>query len=69
MSGSLSRRERRKLVRLARHDVGGEPVLAYRYGLKLLMKRVSARGARHDYLMSEMNTAGNDAGLKRLASQ
>ncbi len=48
IDGSLSRRERRKLVSLARHDVGGEPILARRQGTALVLTRISRRGARHD---------------------
>jgi hypothetical protein len=47
----MSRRERRKLIRLARHDVGAEAVLASRNATAIIIQRVSASGARHDHVL------------------
>jgi hypothetical protein len=65
MDGSLSRKERRKLVSLARHDVRGEAILACRNGMTLVMKRVSPRGAKYDRILdSELVAHARDEVLR-----
>jgi Holliday junction resolvase len=51
VGGSLSRKERRKLVSLARQELGGEALLAHRDGTNLVLKRVSPTSARRDILV------------------
>jgi Holliday junction resolvase len=51
MDGSLSRKERRKIVSLARHDVGGDAILACRDGTSLVLKRISPQCARRDHIL------------------
>lgn len=51
MGGSMSRKERREIVTLARNKLGGEALLAYREGPNLSFKRVSRTNARHDSIL------------------
>lgn len=51
MDGSLSRRERKEIVTLARRRLGAEAVLAHRNGVGLVFKRISIQNARHDSVL------------------
>jgi Holliday junction resolvase len=51
MGGSLSRKERREIVKLARHKLGGEAILASRNEIGLTFKRISMQNARHDNIL------------------
>jgi Holliday junction resolvase len=44
--GYIAPAERRKLVKLARKQVGGQPVLAYRGNGRLCLRAVSSKPAR-----------------------
>ncbi len=48
--GYISPAERRKILRLAREQIGGKPVLAFRSEGRLAFRLLSARTAKHDRL-------------------
>jgi Holliday junction resolvase len=51
VGGSLSRKERRHLVSLARKELGGEALLAQRNGGSLVLKRISPTSGRRDVVV------------------
>jgi Holliday junction resolvase len=48
MTGTISRKERRALVTLARDNLGGDALMACRDNANILIRRVSRRSARYD---------------------
>ncbi len=48
VDGYLPSTERRHIVRLARRQVGGKAVLAFRRGRDLLLRELSPKSANHD---------------------
>lgn len=59
VGGTLSRKERRSLVSLARKELGGEALLAHRDGMNLVLKRISPTSARRDVIVPHEELASN----------